>query len=357
VRGRDSYTQLSQEVSDSRRRFLTITRALERNHIQLVGMIGQNRSLRGNLESLRDRLRRAEHDRAETDQHRADLKARLSRLESEVVQAETRNVELADTLETTALRLSDALAETSEAKTKGERMKSRVVALQSRLSDVQQSQESLLGRITDATVGDIGRVEAVIARTGLETERLIARIAPSEDAVGGPFIPIDGNAAGPFEEGLVTLHAQMDRWQTLQRLVRHMPLVSPVDQYYVASRFGRRRDPFNRRWSNHKGLDLAGPAGQKVRSPAAGTVVFAGNKGRFGRFIEIDHGLGIRTRYGHLRRVLVKKGQRLGHRQDIGILGTSGRSTGPHVHYEILIDGKQVNPSKFLNAGRHVFEG
>ena len=67
--------------------------------------------------------------------------------------------------------------------------------------------------------------------------------------------------------------------------------------------------------------------------------------------------MGIRTRYGHLRRVLVKRGQQLGHRQDIGILGTSGRSTGPHVHYEILIDGKQVNPSKFLNAGRHVFEG
>jgi murein DD-endopeptidase MepM/ murein hydrolase activator NlpD len=149
----------------------------------------------------------------------------------------------------------------------------------------------------------------------------------------------------------------MDRWQSLQRLVRHLPLMTPVDQYYVASRFGRRRDPFNKRWAVHKGLDLAGPSGQKIMSPAPGTVIYSGRKGRFGRFIEIDHGYGIRSRYGHLRRLLVKKGKRISRRQAIGILGSSGRSTGPHVHYEILVDGKQVDPSKFLNAGRHVFQG
>ncbi len=97
--------------------------------------------------------------------------------------------------------------------------------------------------------------------------------------------------------------------------------------------------------------------GQKIRSPATGTVAYAGRKGRFGRFIEIDHGFGIRTRYGHLRRVLVKKGQRVTQRQSIGLLGNSGRSTGPHLHYEIIVDGKQVSPSKFFNAGRDVFPG
>ena len=98
-------------------------------------------------------------------------------------------------------------------------------------------------------------------------------------------------------------------------------------------------------------------AASSAVSPAIGTVTYAGNKGRFGRYIEIDHGAGIRTRYGHLRRVLVKKGQRVTHRQDIGILGSSGRSTGPHVHYEIIVDGKQVNPLKFFKAGRSVFQG
>ena len=357
ARGEEAYRQLTRDVGESRRRFLSIAGALERNHTQLVGLMGQNSSLRGDLESLRGELRSVEHERRETDQHRDTLKRRLSRLEGQVEQAESRNAELATTLQSTSTKLSDALAGKSDERARGLQMKSRVVRLETRLSDVRDSQESLLGRFTDATLGDIARAEAVVGRTGLSVDRLISRAPASEHARGGPFIPIGGIATGPFEQGLTSLYIHMDRWETLQRLVRHLPLMSPVDQYYVASRFGRRRDPFNKRWAVHKGLDLAGPSGQKIMSPAPGTVTYSGRKGRFGRFIEIDHGYGIRTRYGHLRRLLVKKGKRISHRQAIGVLGNSGRSTGPHVHYEILVDGEQVDPSKFLTAGRHVFQG
>ncbi len=357
ARGEESYRQLTRDVGESRRRFIAIAGTLERNHTQLVGMMGQNRTLLGDLESLRGKLQTARDDRRETDQHRDTLKRQLSHLEGEVVQAESRNADLSDTLESATSRLSNALAEKTEERTRGERMKSRVVRLETRLSDVRRSQETLLGRITDATVSDIERAEAMIKRTGLSADRLIQRGAKSQASSGGPFFPIDPTVAGPFELGLTSLYTHMDRWESLQRLVRRLPLMSPVEQYYVASRFGRRRDPFNKRWAVHKGLDLAGPAGQKIRSPAIGTVLYAGNKGRFGRYIEIDHGSGIRTRYGHLRLVLVKKGQRVTHRQKIGILGSSGRSTGPHVHYEIIVDGKQVNPSKFLRAGHNVFQG
>ena len=357
VRGEESYRQLTRDVGESRRRFLAIAGALERNHTQLVGMMGQNRTLLGDLNSLRGKLRTAEDERRETDDHKEVLKRQLLQLEGEVVQAETRNAELADTLESATSRLTNALVENSEERTRDQRMKSRVVHLESRLSDVRRSQETLLGRITDATVSDIARAEAVIIRTGLSADRLIQLGPQSLDASGGPFVPIDATTAGPFELGLTSLYTHMDRWETLQRLVRHLPLMSPVDQYYVASRFGRRRDPINKRWAVHKGLDLAGPMGQKIRSPAIGTIVYAGRKGRFGRFIEIDHGFGVHTRYGHLRRILVKKGQRVTHRQDIGLLGNSGRSTGPHLHYEIVVDGKQVNPSKFFKAGRNVFQG
>ena len=357
VRGEESYRQLTLDVGESRRRFLAIAGALERNHTQLVGMIGQNQALLGDIESLRGKLQTAENQRHETDQHKETLKRQLSRLEGDVVRAEDRSAELAGTLESATTRLTDALAGNSEERTRGERIKSRVVQLQSRLSDVRQSQESLLGRITDATISDIERAESIIKQTGLSADRLIEREPTSRGASGGPFIPIDTAATGPFELSLTSIYTHMERWETLQRLVQHLPLISPVDQYYVASRFGRRRDPINKRWAVHKGLDLAGPAGQKIRSPAIGTVTFAGNNGRFGRFIAIDHGAGISTRYGHLRRVLVKKGQRVIRRQDIGILGSSGRSTGPHVHYEIIVNGKQVNPSKFFKAGHNVFQG
>ncbi len=357
VRGEEAFRRLTVDVAESRRRFLAIAGALERNHTQLVGMVGQNHLLQGDLESARDKLLRAEHEGREREQNRDTLKRQMSRLESEVTQAESRNTDLTDTLESTTSRLSDALAGKSEERARGERMKVRIVRLESRLTHVRQSQQSLLGRITDATIGDIERAEAVIARTGLTVDRLINRARSSEPARGGPFVPVEGSETDPFELGLSSLYSRMDRWQTLRRVLRRLPLLAPVDQYYVASRFGRRRDPINNRWAIHKGLDLAGPSGQKIRSPATGTVVYAGRKGHFGWYIELDHGFGIRTRYGHLLRTLVKKGQRVAHREVIGLLGSSGRSTGPHLHYEVVIDGKQVNPAKFLNAGRNVFQG
>jgi murein DD-endopeptidase MepM/ murein hydrolase activator NlpD len=94
-----------------------------------------------------------------------------------------------------------------------------------------------------------------------------------------------------------------------------------------------------------------------VMATAAGKVVFSGWKGRYGRMVEIDHGAGIKTRYGHLRRASVKRGQQVRLGDKIGQLGSSGRSTGPHVHYEIVIDGKQIDPNRFIKAGKDVFKG
>ena len=98
------------------------------------------------------------------------------------------------------------------------------------------------------------------------------------------------------------------------------------------------------------------PFGTPVHVTAPGVVVFAGRRGKYGRMIEIDHGYGIHTRYGHLRKILVHKGQEVANRQTIGLLGSSGRSTGPHVHYEVRIKGHTQNPMRFILAGKHLFK-
>jgi len=103
-------------------------------------------------------------------------------------------------------------------------------------------------------------------------------------------------------------------------------------------------------------MDFGGPIRTSVYSTAPGKVVFAGWRGYYGRMVEIDHGNGVRTRYAHLKRILVKAGDVLPNRHKIGLLGSSGRSTGPHVHYEVRVKGKPLNPAKFLTAGRHVFK-
>ena len=124
----------------------------------------------------------------------------------------------------------------------------------------------------------------------------------------------------------------------------------------MTSSFGKRRDPINRKWAAHYGVDMGAVFRSSVYVSTAGTVTHAGWKGKYGRMIEVDHGGGIKTRYGHLHRILVKKGQKVTFRQKIGQVGSSGRSTGAHLHYEIVFKGKPRNPMKFIKAGRHVFQ-
>ena len=149
----------------------------------------------------------------------------------------------------------------------------------------------------------------------------------------------------------------MNHWEMLRDIMRRVPISAPLTNYRVTSSFGKRRDPVNNRWAMHYGLDLGGPMKSVVRATAPGKVVVAGWMGRYGRMVEIDHGAGLRTRFGHMSKITVKKGQKIAFNDQVGLLGSSGRSTGPHLHYEIIFNGKSVDPLKFIKAGQHVFQG
>ena len=145
-------------------------------------------------------------------------------------------------------------------------------------------------------------------------------------------------------------------WQQLQTILECAPLTSPVDYYNLTSKYGNRKDPFTKKPAWHQGVDLGAWPGTRVRATAPGEVTYAGRKGGYGQFIVIDHGCGIETAYGHLKRIHVKKGQIVDYRNTIGEVGSTGRSTGPHVYYEIRIKGKPVDPYQFIKAGRYVFK-
>jgi murein DD-endopeptidase MepM/ murein hydrolase activator NlpD len=129
-------------------------------------------------------------------------------------------------------------------------------------------------------------------------------------------------------------------------------LTAPLDHYQIESGFGTRVDPLNHHESFHSGLDLSAPFKTPIYNTAPGTVIFAGQRSDFGKVVEIDHGGGIVTRYAHMHRITVAKGQHLGAHEQIGLLGSTGRSTGPHVHYEVLVNGTPQDPAKFLLAGK-----
>jgi murein DD-endopeptidase MepM/ murein hydrolase activator NlpD len=196
-----------------------------------------------------------------------------------------------------------------------------------------------------------GEMEMLLASTGLDVERLLSRIGPvaaNAPAQGGPFVALNSPAAVAAEDS--------QRQAQLQKLLKTLPLTAPLVNYQVGSGFGPRRDPFNGREAYHTGLDLEAPYRTPVYSTAPGTVIFTGVKEGYGRTVDISHGNGIVTRFAHLHRILVARGQHVGAHYEIGELGSTGRSTGPHLHYEVIVDGRPLDPAKFLEAGRNVVQ-
>ena len=141
----------------------------------------------------------------------------------------------------------------------------------------------------------------------------------------------------------------------LDNAIVYLPLAQPMRTYYITSAFGPRIDPFTREWAFHTGIDIAG-SDDRVQATLPGKVSFAGTARGYGKMVEIDHGFGVKTRYGHLKKISVRKGSDVQFKQLIGFMGDTGRSTGEHLHYEILFNDKPHDAWKFIEAGKNVFK-
>lgn len=141
----------------------------------------------------------------------------------------------------------------------------------------------------------------------------------------------------------------------LESFLNSIPAAKPMKNYYLSSKFGSRIDPFTKEVRVHNGLDFAGPYNSRVLAPAGGKVTFTGIRGGFGNSITIDHGNGITTDYAHLGRILVSTGDDVKRGDEIGIQGSTGRSTGQHLHLEVRVDNKRVDPAKFMKIGEKIF--
>jgi murein DD-endopeptidase MepM/ murein hydrolase activator NlpD len=215
------------------------------------------------------------------------------------------------------------------------------------LDRVEGRQTNTLAAMEESYDAKARRMRAVLADVGLDPGKV------ANAAVGGPFVPYRlASNAGPFEKQAYRINVARAQVERLTATIGTVPLRKPVDgEIETSSGFGVRIDPFVGRPAMHTGIDFRGDTGEAIRVTAAGTVVSAGWSGGYGRMVEVDHGNGLATRYGHLSEIDVKVGQPLKAGQSVGRLGSTGRSTGPHLHYETRIDGEAVDPHKFLQAG------
>jgi murein DD-endopeptidase MepM/ murein hydrolase activator NlpD len=223
------------------------------------------------------------------------------------------------------------------------------------LAEAEDSMETLAEK-------QVAFVEEIADKVGARADRItailkkIGHAPPAPEAgVGGPFVPLEADAdPETFRSNVALITAELDRYAAVREMASRLPLAKPVSNANITSRYGTRVDPFLGRLALHTGIDFRATTGYPVKSTAAGTVIAAEYNGGYGKMVEIDHGNGITTRFGHLSRILVKPGQKVPKGFVIGRAGSTGRSTGPHVHYEIRIGGKAIDPIRYIRAGSEI---
>ena len=357
--------ELRLSLGDRRRRLMAeaeLRRATEADRDRLLAELAlaneSNRQLsalvassRGQLADARQSLERLQAERTRLDE-RADVTAEA------LTKSQERLIEAAQEQQALEASLTRRRADGEALDEDRDRLARRVAELETLIADMRDRQRDIVDRLELRTIDTVASLEKVISTAGLDVEALLAEAGAAESGQGGPFIPADemlaSDVAYELQVSVALLDNRLDRWDALQRLAEALPLRPPLKTYRLTSDYGYRRDPVNGRRSFHNGIDLATNYKTPLTAGGAGVVVFAGWRGGYGRVIEIDHGFGIKSRYAHLAKIGVKKGDRVTEDQTIGLVGSSGRATGPHVHYEILYHDANYDPMNFIRAGRYV---
>lgn len=242
----------------------------------------------------------------------------------------------------------------------------RIEFLEERMKEMQHTHEQMLADIRSTTGGKIKDIENIIAMVGMDKQKLVNQADAQrkrEQARKEKYGRIENGRGGPYQPPKISMLKEKDtelyfdlkRLMVLSDVIESMPLAKPITgTYRFTSGFGTRVDPFRGHLAFHSGVDLAAPYGTKVLASTDGRVNFTGWRGAYGQMVDVEHGFGFASRYGHLSKILVKKGQFVKKGQVIGVQGSTGRSTGQHVHYEVRYHNKPLNPKQFLKAGENV---
>jgi murein DD-endopeptidase MepM/ murein hydrolase activator NlpD len=338
----------------------TAIEARQAKAAQLAEEINKSRQLSNHGEALQKELAAVTERGASAEIRINALTTKVASLETEIQETNRHAGDIEEQARQLAGALSAAIEQRNRLQNERAKMAGTVGDLRQQLTSLQESQANFVANLAERTRGNVDVMEKTVTMTGLDVNKLLQAMSEQESGEGGPFIPAPVAEGDEGEQKLLasvaTLGDQVDRWEKLQFILRSLPLTAPIDSYYISSSFGTRKDPFNGARAIHEGVDMVSKLRSEVLATAPGTVIFAGWKGGYGRVVEIDHGLGIVTRYAHLHAVNVKVGDVVDYRQEIGKLGSSGRSSGPHVHFEVRYNGRPLDPMAFLKAGRYVFK-
>jgi murein DD-endopeptidase MepM/ murein hydrolase activator NlpD len=335
----DKVTQLTTALHQAEAQRATLAARLSKAEADLADQQARQAELLGQIEQWQKRLEQLSSDRDK-------LKARVSDLEKQsALRHATQPVAAAPPVPARAPQ-PVAAAQPAPASPAPAETPARVVGVLNAPPPAAAPQPvAAAANAPPVEHGVVDQFARVLASAGVDVRHLFAEFGVNRGE-GGPFIPVHGQPPS------TTLSP--DKLAALRAMIRTLPVTAPLAEFEVTSPFGVRGDPENGHTGFHTGIDLAAPYDSPVYATAPGVVTFAGWRDDYGKIVEIDHGNGIATRYAHLHSFTVAVGQRVAAHAQIGYLGSSGRATGPHVHYEVVVNGEPQDPEKFFGLARYV---
>ncbi|MCX7560057.1 DUF5930 domain-containing protein [Sulfitobacter sp. F26204] len=344
------------EALAAQERFNAALKQISTMQSELLQSETRRRELETGIDVIQSTLRDTMHDREDARAQLAELEGSLDEGGTGAVRMATNAAPLgflAEALEQTAKERDQVVADAQEALLEADRMSQQIALMK-------DQNDTIFRQLEEAMTVSVAPLDKMFRSAGMPTDRILATVRRGYSGQGGPLAPLSFSTRGEAPSG-DTLRAnrllnQMDRLNLYRIAAQKAPFANPVkDAFRFTSKFGFRRDPKTGGRRMHSGVDFAAGSGTPLYATADGVVTHAGWQSGYGRLVKIQHEFGIETRYAHQSRIRVKVGQRVSRGQHIGDMGASGRVTGVHLHYEVRVGGKAVNPMIYIKAANDVF--
>ena len=347
------------EALAAQQRFNSALEQISVMQSQLLASETRRRELETGIEVIQSTLRR-------TMKERDTLGAELAQLQAEDDSQNGTTTGLAalpvaeDTLGLIVEALASTAAERDQIRSNAQTALVDAETMAQKIITMQEQNEAIFRQLEEAMAISVAPLDRMFRKVGMNTDSLIEQVKRGYSGQGGPLTPIALSTRGELPskatERANRLLDQMDRLNLYRIAAQAAPFAIPVkSSYRFTSGYGYRRDPKTGGRRMHSGVDFAGPVGTPLYATADGVVTHAGWLSGYGRLVKIKHEFGIETRYAHMSKIRVKVGQRVSRGERIGDMGASGRVTGPHLHYEVRVGGKAVNPMIYIKAANDVF--
>lgn len=253
------------------------------------------------------------------------------------------------------ITLSEAVLQRDIAASERDELKKQINALEDTIDELKEAEMEVLERVAQISSREVGKIKSAFRDINIPLKKNGLYFNPQanrKNAKGGLFVPEpkakvnDKNISRKISQ----IFNDVSDFEYYREVAQYVPLGKPVWSYWVTSPYGGRADPFNKKQASHKGVDLASRTGNKIKVQAKGKVTRAEYASGYGNLVVVDHGNGFVTKYAHMHKIYVKKGQYVDVNEALGEVGNTGRSTGPHLHYEVLFQGQTVDPMPFVKA-------